>query len=206
MAQSANSNTHLPGCAEKQSRNTTASKHPETQQSLTLYLSRHFFPKSRNPKLFSALSDIKKNSGIWYSDILLFKCFSILFILKKALPVLCPYFPSTYLIDVSFKQQMPILMQAYAGNHEQPPWATWTQHQTVSRQLNCHFDFVSVSESSKAWISNSDRAVTNQTVIVSLLQGKVGCVVRSANLASSSPEWFGERVTDNVQQSHYKGC
>ncbi len=130
---------------------------------------------------------------------LLFKRFSILFIVKKALPVLCPYFPSTYLIDVSFKQQMSILMQAYAGNHEQPSLATWTQQQTVSRQLNCHFNLVSVSESSKAWISNSDRAATNQNVIVSLLQGKLGYIVRSAGLAFSSQKWSGEGVDDIVE-------
>lgn len=61
--ESANSNTHLPGCAEKQKRNTMTSKHPETQQSLTLYLSRRPFPHSRNPELFSALMDkTKKNT------------------------------------------------------------------------------------------------------------------------------------------------
>ena len=48
---------------------------------------------------------------------------------------------------------------------------------------------MSVSESSKAWISNSDRTATNQTAIVSLLQRKLvrlGYVARSASLALSS--------------------
>ncbi len=64
--------THICLAVLKNSRNTAASKHPETQQSLTLYLSRLFFPpQPRNPTLFSALSDqLAKNSSIWYS------CFS----------------------------------------------------------------------------------------------------------------------------------
>lgn len=62
MAESANSNTHLRGCAEKQSRNTTTSKRPETQQRLTLDSSRRLFPQSKNPQLFSALMDETKNT------------------------------------------------------------------------------------------------------------------------------------------------
>lgn len=66
MVQCANSNTHLPGCAEKQRRNTTTSKHPETQQNLTLYSSRHFL-QPKNPKLFSELSDqLAKNQTVAY--------------------------------------------------------------------------------------------------------------------------------------------
>lgn len=81
--------THIClGCAEKQRRNTTASKHPETQQSLTLYLSRlfSFFSHSQGIQSYSQHWVIKqKNSSIWYSDILLF-----LFILKRAF---VPSFP-----------------------------------------------------------------------------------------------------------------
>lgn len=138
----------------------------------------------------------KKNCSLWDRVILLFECLSIIFILKKALPILCPYIPCTCFTDGSFKQQISILMQAYARNHVQPSLATWKLQQTVCRQLNCHFNFVSVSE---PWLSNSDRAATNQTVNVCLLQEKLGYVVRpAASLALSSQEWFRETVDDIV--------
>lgn len=187
MARSANSNnTHLPGCAEKQSRNTTASKHPETQQSLTLYLSRRCFSTVKESKaILSTEWSVGTKTGAY--DIQTFLHLSILFILRKALPVLNPHVPTTCLIDVSFKQQN---VHFDAGLCREPWAATWMQKQTVSRQLDCHFDFVSMSESSKGWISNSDRAATNQTVTVCLPQGEPsGCCK-----VSQSDALFSEMV------------
>lgn len=66
----------------------------------------------------------------------------------------------------SFEQQMFNLTLAGARNHEE-------QLECSNKPLlSCHFYFMSVSGPSKAWISNSDMAATNQTVIVSLPQGK----------------------------------
>ena len=91
MARSANSSNTS---AEKHS---AASKHPETQQSLTLDLSR----RVSTARLFSALSDGLAGDA--------------LFILKKASPLrLGSSRPrSTYLIDASFKQQN---VRSDAGN------------------------------------------------------------------------------------------
>lgn len=129
--------------------------------------------------------------------------FSHILILKTACFVFHPYFPPIYLIDLSFHFEAGLCL---------PSWTVLPSNtkaqQTLSRQLNCHFHFVSESESSKAWISNSDGAATNQTVIVTLLQGKLvrlGYVARSASLAFSSQKWFRGGVDDIVESQNFKG-
>lgn len=120
-----------------------------------------FFPQWRNPKLFSAASDKKnthKNSRIWYSDVLLFKRYRNVFILKM-FARLVPLFPHPHIWFMQASDnKCPFWCRPMPGTMSSCP-----EQQTVSRQLNCHFDFVSVSEPSKAWFSNSDGAATNQT-------------------------------------------
>lgn len=107
-----------------------------------------------------------------------------------------------------FQQQLSILIQARVWNHEQPCLATWTHLQTAGSQLNCHSDFVSESVSSKAWISNSDWAATNQTVSVRLLKRKlqagIRCKVSCLDFPSQRRVWK-ELMTLRKEQTTCKG-
>lgn len=64
-------------------------------------------------------------------------------------------------------------------------WRSCPKRLERGNKLDCHIYFTSVSNTWKSWISNSDRAATNQTVTVSLLQGKLGYLSRSASFPSS---------------------
>lgn len=146
-----------------------------------------FFPQWRNPKLFSAASDKKnthKNSRIWYSDVLLFKRYRNVFILKM-FARLVPLFP-IHIFDSCKLQTTNVHSDAGLC---QEPWAV-----VLSNKLLAGSSTVTSTLCQCLNLQRPDfQTVTGLQpirLILSLLQGYV---VRSASLAFSSWECLKSR-------------